>query len=88
MTNLAQELASAESMLMRVDRKVERLLDSLYGNCQAFEYDATRVIEVFGVRRNPDAVDALLRAGFAAVVEHWHEQHQFTICNCRHKDDE
>jgi hypothetical protein len=86
-TNLAQQCASAESNLLRTERELERLLDSIYPTWTAFEIDGMRAIDVYGVDApSPAAVDALLRAGFGAVVEHEHDATKFVECGCRRPD--
>ena len=88
MTNLAQACASAESNLLRTERDLERLLDSLFPNWSAYELDAMRAIDVYGVdEESPDAADVLLRSGFGAVFRHPHPIAEFTTCQCRRVED-
>lgn len=79
--SLASRLYHAEHELLRAEKQVESLLESLYGKFSDYEYGPDG-IDVFDAIDSSPATHALFRAGFPAVRCHAHPRSKFAKCAC------
>lgn len=83
---LASTLFRSEAALLRAEKALERMLDSLYGanSWQDYSYDRHEAaLDVYGVVPSEAAVGALFLAGFVVLTEHTHVTSKFMACACR-----
>ncbi len=86
--SLAEELFRYEQEMIAAERRVEVMLDSVYGSdgYSGFDYGCGE-LDIYSVIESPAAVDALLRSGFSRIIEHPHPGRQFVHCDCRRRTE-